>query len=832
MVSTAWDTGKAAAIALWHPLLHTPYEEEIVVVTNQGEKVKQLKVTPPWVPDDYDPDLVWEEIKRLLNSSKPKILHNAGYDLKVFWKYQYDINNIQWDCMLFEHVLEEDKKGQYNLKYLTKQNHPEYSGYEDKLREILEKEEGDDQNKSIEKQTKVKEKILEIPKKVLEALHRLNLTVKFQPHALKKKLEVWKKTPEKFINEIVDAELVLQAKEQGEFKSPKAVKEAKEEKKGGFEKIPLHILSFYAAVDADVTRQLAISQRKRMSEEQIATVQQRAAVQKDLSYRRFESATAKVETLCSDKEPLVSLAKNRYLPRMRRLAEVEYHGIKVDRNYLKTAHDDLDKALITTEKQIYEMAGEAFNINSSRQLATYLTEIGPGHYPKDLELVKKKVNQYPDHVFWDGQRVAYKPLSMTKTGQIQTTEAVLKTYVQQYGCEFSNLILAYKKAFKAKNTFLKNVDTLSSLDGFLHTRYNINGTGTGRLSSSNMNMQNVPKGKLGGVVCKKLFIPDSDDMVFVNADAKGAEISIFAGYSKDVSLINALKNGMDAHCFFSSKILNPTVIGGNLTGEKRRIALLHAGIDDDHAWSYEDFKAGKDNLLPDLEYCKRLKDLRDNIKKVVFGILFGAGPGKIADIAGIELAFAKTIISFLFELFKTIPNFVELTKWELRTFGFVETYHGRRRRYPIKNAPTKLMSQMERRAVNFKIQGTNSDIVLDVLCAIADVIERDFRGRVLLTVHDSIGFQIPKIYLSQVPDLFKEYGTKRVSLQNPWLPVDYKWDITCGPSYGEQMSVNEYLEKNKHEINRLLQIDRSLFEGYTEEEMYSDLREAVLEASD
>jgi DNA polymerase-1 len=589
-----------------------------------------------------------------------------------------------------------------------------------------------------------------------------------------------------------------------------------------------------------------------MIEEQIRIEEKRNKVERQLQYQRFKNKTTQVNRLCRDsenqpvKQPIISLVKERYIPRMRELAKVEFNGVTVDRKYLEEADALLDKAIKQAEEAIYKMAGERFNINSGKQLARFINENGCGFTPPEtflqedentketktingFENALEKCTKYPDKVFWDGQRLRYKAVALTKTGQVQLTDKILKTYKQLYDCPLSNLLLAYKKAHKAKNTFLGNADLLSILDGCLHTNYFLHGTGTGRLSSSDLNMQNIPKGKLGGVICKKLFIPRYLDYVFVNADAKGAEVGIFSGYSGDAKLTEALLGGLDAHCFFSATVLNPDKVAGGLTGEARKHALAKAGIDDDHAWSYEDFLLGKDDLHPDKVYGKRLKKLRDNIKRVVFGILYGAKSRKIAEIAGIDEAFAQTIIDLLFTMFPTIPDFVALTTWELHTFGFVETYHGRQRRFPLDNAPGRSISQAERRALNFKVQATNSDIVLDTLVEIAPIIENDLKGKILLTVHDSIGFEVPKKYVPDLVTLFKVHGTEMTRKRNPWLPVPYKWDIECGPSYGETIPIKKYLELHKDEIDKLLTPSKELYEGFTIEEMYTELREAVLE---
>jgi DNA polymerase I-like protein with 3'-5' exonuclease and polymerase domains len=184
------------------------------------------------------------------------------------------------------------------------------------------------------------------------------------------------------------------------------------------------------------------------------------------------------------------------------------------------------------------------------------------------------------------------------------------------------------------------------------------------------------------------------------------------------------------------------------------------------------------------------------------------------------LEFAKQIQALLFTKFPTIRTFMERTKWELRTFGLVEAFNGRRRRFLIgKGAPSDLRAQAERRAINFKVQGTNSDIVLSVLCWIAPIIENDLRGRLLLTVHDSIGFQVPKQYAHQVRDVFTQCGTNRVAEAFPWMPVPYRWDVELGESYGQVMPAEEYVKGLTY------MLPEPDLDGYTDEERMEDLRD-------
>lgn len=820
-VSFAWDTGKAATVALWHH--ETP----------------------------YDPQAAYEEVCWLLRSGKPVVWFNAKYDFKVFWRLgwpQGPVGNISWDVFLGEHVLEEDKKGQYNLKYLTKQDLPFLAGYEDKLHDVLEK------NDSAPLSTvKVSEtKTVKLPQAVADALQRC-IDAKFIKSANFRATTMTKllSSAETTAEQKADVQILVNAKANGEF-TEKAEKAAKKEKKqqGGFENVPLKEMYFYAAVDADATRRLYVKQRHRMADEDDKFARWREQVDTEIRFGppNSELSAYRVEVLCSNDSPLERLVREDYLPRQTQLAKIEFNGINIDQSYREWGERALDNTINATTEKIYELCGESFKLGSAKKLATFLFEGGAGYIHPDPELARQIAEENPQTVRYVGGRMMFRSQHYTLKGQMQTSEAVLKHLVARYRCPLANLLMTLKKADKARNSFFKNIGVLSNMfgDGHIHPGYNLTGTSTGRLSSSSgvdgvgFNNQNIPKGMLGalkdargalvlnsegkpvfdGVKCKRLFLPDDDSYCFGNADAKGAEVSIFAGYSKDSALTAALIDGMDAHCFFASQCLNPDLVAAGLSGEDRRLALAKASIDDDHAWSYEDFLKGKDDLLEDKAYGKRLKALRDNIKRLVFGMLYGAGVKKVADIAGINLELAKKIQELLFSKFPTIKSFIDQTIWEMRMFGIVETYHGRRRRFSLgKSAPSSLRSKAERQAVNFKIQATNSDIVMMVLCWVSEVIERDLKGRLLLTVHDSIGFQVPKKYAHQVPEIFKKYGTDRVAEACPWLPVPYRWDVELGPNYGDVIGADKYIAKLPAAL------PEPELDGYTDEEIFDDLRD-------
>jgi DNA polymerase-1 len=355
----------------------------------------------------------------------------------------------------------------------------------------------------------------------------------------------------------------------------------------------------------------------------------------------------------------------------------------------------------------------------------------------------------------------------------------------------------------------------------MHTTFNIHGTGTGRLSSVDENMQNVPK-KIGDHNIKKSFIPTNPDtQVIMNADAKAAEVRVYAAYSQDKNLIKALNDGMDPHSFFSSRILNPKTVVESIPRSERRTALSLIGIDDEHAWNYEDFQnrgvfsGTSENPGSEPKYGQQLEKLRSNIKRVVFGVLYGAAPKKVSSIVGIAEEQGAAIIAQLFKMFPTLEKYIDNTKEKVRRLGCVETFFGRRRRFQLNGMTFGMRNKAERQAVNMLVQSTSSDIIMRVLVDIDRVIEADFGGRLLITVHDSVVAEIPKEYISQMPDFIHEYGVKRVRENYRWMPVPFLWDVEVGPSYGELSSVDAYLAGHQH-------VDQISRDDYLDHEIKSD----------
>lgn len=815
----SWAIGKATTILFDHP--HAPPE--------YLERLPELEA----------------KIRELLAGPKPKILHNAKFDLKwIELKYKMPVNNVAWCTLLGEHLLDEDKKGNYGLKALTAVWMPKYCGYEDKLHDILnatdtdELTELDDKIEALGEDYQHYADQLEAFKADLTAYRERKAAwddmreryaaaledFKAKQLAHWEEVRAWEllpkrpKKPEKpkmprgqglvdgfedYQKQLHEYEAALAAWEAWERpekpskdftrpekpaalekapvepKDPRSRKEKDYSTDAGFEKVPLPELQLYGGVDADVTRRLCSIQLTRLSEEAAAAI-----------------PPIKVS-------PCRALMKSHAIPASRVLGEMEYYGTSIDQNYIPILEKGLTK-VIDENFALLEQMAPGVKFGSSPQLATVLYDTGWTHpdgtpMPPVTCIARTKQGKRST------AEVAFKPYLIyderTEIDPKTDKKKVIKT--PQRESLFIHTLLLWKKALKARDTFLMNLRVLSKRDGKIHTSFHINGTGTGRLSSSDMNLQNVPKA-LGGFNIKKLFIPDSPDMVFVNADYKGAEVRVFTAYAPDAALIKALNEGLDMHSFFASKVFgNP----------------------------YEDYEQrGNDKSLLSPEYRKQLDSERTRIKRVVFGILYGAGPGKISETIGVSLKDGQKLIDLLFTMFPAIQLYIEEVKYLVARDAYVETHFGRRRRFPLQST-SRHRTRAERQAQNFKIQSTSSDIVISQLIEIAGIIASDktwpewgihkplhtYGVRLLLTVHDSIGLQWPKKLLPALVPWLTYYGETRVKEKFPWLPVPFKMDIEVGDSYGECMAVEKYVAGLPADF-----FDEGIYE---EREMLNELRE-------
>ena len=843
----SWAPGRSATLLFDHPLAPPEYLARLPELT--------------------------QAIGEVLACPKPKVLHNAKFDLKwIELKYGMPVANVAWCSLLGEHLLDEDKKGNYGLKALTAVWLPQFCGYEDKLYDILEAEEASDGAlgdidrilealpegkyeafatalREYRAQLQDYEAALEVYEGDYAAFVEATQEWKAAREAHKAAVAEWEarprrpKKPEKPRQpkgaSATDADFAayperLRAYEEalaaweGWQSPPKPVfdqerpqapdkptrlpkppadprtqKERDFTTDAGFEKLPLHELQLYGAVDADVTRRLSREQNLQIMSE--------------------SKKLAALNTRLFSKGPK-NLMSSHAIPASRVLGHMEYHGVRIDFEYAKKLEvfltevvDNSHAALLKAVEGWRTDDGAPFNPQSGAHIADVLYDRGWRHPSGEF---------MPPVACLDFTK---------KTKQRSTTEAALKphlTYDEVLNPDtgkhekitkpsgyFIEQLSLYKKATKARDTFLTNLMILASRDGRVHTSFHLNGTGTGRLASTNQNLQNIPK-KLAGKSLKQLFVPDSDEFLFVNADYKGAEVRVFTVYAPDPALIEALNNGLDMHSFFASRVFVVAV----------RVAVGNPELTEDQA--YELFQ-NRDNekAIPDAALRALLDKLRTQIKRVVFGILYGAGPGKIAETIGASLEDAKAIIELLFTMFPAIRAYIENTNRDVELYRQVETVFGRRRRFPLIES-SRHKSRAQRQAGNFKIQSTSSDIVISQLIEMHEMIHSDrtwpewgihkplhtYGVRLLLTVHDSIVLQWPKKLIRALEPWMRYYGETRVREKYPWMPVPFAMDIEVGPSYGECKPLAKYLaelphETDEEELEILTELRMDAFDG-------------------
>lgn len=667
-VSFAWDVGRATAIPLYHP--HTP-----------------------WSPEEMEE--VVGHVRRVLECPKPKIFHNAGFDLRFLeLRHGFRVVNVAWDTMLGEHLLREDMSGSYSLKVLGRSYFPQFANYADKVGELAAKLTTEEAGVASLLDGFRKQKI---KSPGFDEGMSIDMT--------KAELEVYLYGAKKHRKKRIDD--------------------------SGYERVPLDILLPYAAVDTDLTRRLLRNQVARVANENCPSVHQ--------------------------------LMKSHCIPASRVLGEMEFRGFPVDKAHLTYIEDALTKVVAkkmetlqglwsATARFYPDKREEPFNPNATQQVAWLLFTAGVMDPENETLDASGRPRPVTRHGPWCEVNKA--------SGQFKTDKKTLKAIAEKLKCPFARTLLEFRAAHKALTGFVTEIRLLSEYDGRVHTGFLLHGTSTGRLASRNPNMQNLPGKKIAGVNVKKLFIPDDpEEEVIFNVDWKGAEIRVFTAYARDAELEKALNDGLDVHSWFTQEIFDIP---------------------------YEEVEAHKEG---------KHKDTRTTVKRVVFGILYGAMARKIAETAGISEERAQEVIDKLFARFPSLKGYMDEVVAHIHKYGYVETFFGRRRRFPLVRVNGFFRGQAERRGKNMKIQSTSSDIVMAQLVEIAQHIH-ELGGRLCITVHDSIVGTVKKKFLHLVEAFFQKYCVDRVAEKFPWLPVAFACDVSIGQSYGELVDLKTYLSQN------------------------------------
>ncbi|MDA1144416.1 MAG: DNA polymerase I [Bacteroidetes bacterium] len=384
-------------------------------------------------------------------------------------------------------------------------------------------------------------------------------------------------------------------------------------------------------------------------------------------------------------------------PLLRVLAGMELEGINLDVAFLNELSVTLDKDILQLEKDIYEAAGETFNIASPKQLGDIL-------FGK-MQLVEKP--------------------KKTKTGQYSTAEDVLSYLAKEH--KIIADVLAYRGLAKLKSTY---VDVLplqvSAQTGRVHTDYMQTVAATGRLSSNNPNLQNIPIRTERGKQIRKAFIPRDQEHLLLAADYSQIELRIIAALSEEDNMIAAFKEGADIHAATAAKVFN----------------------------------------VP-LESVSR--EQRSHAKTVNFGIIYGVSAFGLSNQTDLSRAESKALIDTYYESYPKLKAYMNSQVNFARENGYVETVLGRRRYLKDINANNAIVrGAAERNAVNAPIQGSAADIIKLAMIAVQKALDdQKLRTKMLLQVHDELVFDVYKPELEQVKALVKSAMENAFTLTVP-----------------------------------------------------------------
>ncbi len=395
------------------------------------------------------------------------------------------------------------------------------------------------------------------------------------------------------------------------------------------------------------------------------------------------------------------------------LAEMELNGIRLDLTKLKKLSSELEKRLIKLIEDIYEMSGAQFNINSPKQLRQILFE------KLKLPVVKK-----------------------TKTGP-STDEEVLNKLASQH--KLPAKLLEYRQLMKLKNTYIDALPELADKDTHrVHTSFNQTGTETGRLSSSNPNLQNIPiKTELGRSI-REAIIAFSDDSRLLSCDYSQIELRIMAHMSGDETLVKAFNQGKDIHKITASLIYN-------------------------------------------VEEKDVLDSMREAAKRINFGIIYGLSAYGLSRDLGISQFEAQQFIDAYFLRYPKVQEYVQGQIKLAEKQTFVTTILGRRRYLPeINNKNQSIRQLAQRQSVNTPIQGSASDLIKSAMIKIHQQIkDAGFKARMILQIHDELLFDLPLKETKEFVNLARD------TMENVFhLSVPIKVDVKIGRDWGKMEALS------------------------------------------
>ena len=430
--------------------------------------------------------------------------------------------------------------------------------------------------------------------------------------------------------------------------------------------VPVEQVYPYAAEDADVTLQL------------------KNRLEKELAKDKMEKLFYEME-----------------MPLTRVLADMEIAGVNVDTAELKSSSDLLTRRLGELEQEIYQLAGTTFNVSSARQVGEILFE-------------RLKIDE---------------KAKKTKTGQYSTTEEILEKLRSRH--PIVGKILDQRGIRKLLSTYINALpELINPKTGKIHTSFNQTVTATGRLSSSNPNLQNIPIRDNEGREIRRAFVPDPG-CLFFSADYSQIELRIMAHLSGDPHMIGAFREGSDIHAATAAKI----------------------------------YKVPIDEVTA---------DMRRKAKTANFGIIYGISVFGLAERLNIPRSEAKELIDGYFESYPQIKEYMNKSIEVAREKGYVKTICGRKRMLPdIHSHNSVVRGYAERNAINAPIQGSAADIIKIAMIRIARRFEEEgLKSRMILQVHDELNFNVPTDELERVQEIVRHEMENAYPLQVP-LVADY-----------------------------------------------------------
>lgn len=432
----------------------------------------------------------------------------------------------------------------------------------------------------------------------------------------------------------------------------------------------------YAAEDADITLKL------------------KNILEKELRENKLEQLFNEIES------PLIYV-----------LADMEWTGVRLDLEALEQLAEEYRKEMNQIEKEIIEMAGIEFNINSPKQIGEILFD-------------KMKIIDNP---------------KKTKTGQYSTSENELEKLRSKH--PIIEKILEQRSLKKLLSTYIEAFPQLiNPKTGKIHTSFNQTATATGRLSSSNPNLQNIPIRDERGKEIRKVFIPD-EGCTFLSADYSQIELRIMAHLSKDKNMIEAFNKGQDIHAATASKI----------------------------------FKIPLEEVTP---------DMRRKAKTANFGIIYGITPYGLSQRLGISRSDAKKLIEEYFTTFSGVKRYMDESIAKAREQGYVETIFGRKRFLPDINSQNAVVrGYAERNAINTPIQGSAADIIKVAMNKIYKRLsDGEYKSKMILQVHDELDFNVHMNELDEVKNIVV------YEMENAYpLVVPLKTDCNHGANWLEAL---------------------------------------------